>query len=122
MIDYFVVSRSLVQFCIHLNVMPRIESKHMPVEMKMRISKTLMTDYRKNSTFKVKKIVWDHTYAQTYYEMLLSEVTLIFEQATELININIDAALEKFNDGINRAGECMKKTITLGKIKKQSVV
>ena len=50
--------------------------------------------------------------------MLLSEeVTLIFEQATELININIDAALEKFNDGINRAGECMKKTITLGKIK-----
>ena len=33
-IDYFVVSRSLVQFCIHLNVMPRIESKHMPVEIK----------------------------------------------------------------------------------------
>ena len=45
-----------------------------------------------------------------------------FEQATELININTDAALDKFNDGINRAGECMKKTITLGKIKKQSVV
>ena len=48
---------------------------------------------------------------------LSEEVTLIFEQATELININIDAALEKFNDGINRAGECMKKTIKLGKIK-----
>ena len=82
-----------------------------------------MIDYRKNNTFKVQKFVWDHTYAQTSYEMLLSEeVTLIFEQATELININIDAALEKFNDGINRAGECMKKTITLGKIKHQSVV
>ena len=53
---------------------------------------------------------------------LSEEVTLNFEQATELINVNIDAALEKFNDGINRAGECMKKTITLGKIKKQSVV
>ena len=52
-IDYFVVSRSLVQFCIHLNVMPKIESKHMPVEMKMRISKTLMTDDRKKRTFKV---------------------------------------------------------------------
>ena len=83
-----------------------------------------MTDYRKNSTFKDQKFIWDHTYAQTYYEILLSEeVTLIFEQVTELININIDAALDKFNDGINRAGECMKKTITLGKInKKQSVV
>ena len=82
-----------------------------------------MIDYRKNNTFKVQKHFWDHTYAQTSYEMLLSEeVTLIFEQATELININIDAALEKFNDGINRAGECMKKTITLGKIKHQSVV
>ena len=78
-----------------------------------------MTDYRKNSTFKDQKFVWDHTYAQTYYEMLLSEeVTLIFEQATEVININIDAALEKFNDGINRAGLDNKKTITLGKIKK----
>ena len=75
-----------------------------------------MTDYRKTSTFKVQKFVW------AYYEMFLSEeVTLIFEQATELININIDAALEKFNDGINRAGECM-KTIKLGEIKKQSVV
>ena len=78
-----------------------------------------MTDYRKKSSFFFLGL---HIYAQTYYEMFLSEVTLIFEQATELININIDAALEKFNDGINRAGECMKKTITLGKIKKQSVV
>ena len=40
-----------------------------------------------------------------------------FEQATELININTDAALEKFNDGINRAGDCMKKTLTLGEKK-----
>ena len=39
---------------------------------------------------------------------------MIFEQATELININIDAALEKIYDGINRAGDCMKKTLTLG--------
>ena len=53
---------------------------------------------------------------------LSEEVTLIFEQASDLININIDAALKTINDGINRAGECMKKTITLGKIKKQSVV
>ena len=57
---------------------------------------------------------------------LSEEVTLNFEQATELINVNIDAALEKFNDGINRAWDCMKKTLTLRKKKKkkkkQSVV
>ena len=78
-----------------------------------------MTDYRKKSSI----FFWGlHIYAQTYYEMFLSEVTLIFEQATELININRDAALEKIYD-IDRAGECTKKTITLGKIKnKQSVV
>ena len=35
----------------------------------------------------------------------------------QLINLNRDAALETFNDGIDRAGECTKKTITLGKIK-----
>ena len=60
-IDYFIVSTSLVQFCIHLNVIPKIESKHMPVEMKLRISRTLMTDYKKHSTFKIQKNVWDHT-------------------------------------------------------------
>ena len=48
---------------------------------------------------------------------LSQEVTLVFEQATELININTDAALEKNYDGINRAGDCMKKTLTLGKNK-----
>ena len=48
---------------------------------------------------------------------LSKDVALIFEQATELININIDAALEEFNDGINRAKECMMKILTLGKIK-----
>ena len=49
-IDYFIVSRLFVQFCIHLTVIPRIESKHMPVEMKLRISKTLTTDDKKHST------------------------------------------------------------------------
>ena len=44
-----------------------------------------------------------------------------FEQATELININTDAALEKFNDGINRAGDCMKKTLTLGEKKSKNL-
>ena len=100
--------------------MPTIESKHMSVEIKNKNFKNANDRLQKKSS---KICLGLHIYAQTYYEMFLSEVTLIFEQATELININRDAALEKFNDGIDRAGECTKKTITLGKIKnKQSVV
>ena len=35
-IDYFIMSRSLVHMASHLNVVSRIESKHMPVEMKFK--------------------------------------------------------------------------------------
>ena len=56
----------------------------------------IMTDYRKHdSTFTVHTCVWDHTYAEQYYERFLSkDVTIIFEQATELINIDVDASLD----------------------------
>ena len=54
---------------------------------------------------------------------LSEEVILIFEQATELININIDAALEKFNNGINRAGDLHEEDNNTGENKiKQFVV
>ena len=34
-----------------------------------------------------------------------------------MINVNVDAALEKFNEGIIIAGQCLEKTLTVGIIK-----
>ena len=37
-IDYFIMSKCLVHLASHLNVVPRTESKHMPEEMKFKLS------------------------------------------------------------------------------------
>jgi hypothetical protein len=117
-IDYFVMSRSLVQFGLRLKVMPRIESKHMPVEMEFKVSRT-QTSSEKNLTMsKVHKYVWKQENAVEYQAVLMSrDVSLLFEQGAELIDVNIEAALGKFYEGITTAGQCMLKTFTQGKIK-----
>ena len=42
-----------------------------------------------------------------------------FREATELIDSDINKSLLKFNEGLLTAGQCMKKSIIIGKEKKQ---
>ena len=102
-IDYFVMSRSLVQFGLHLKVMPRIESKYMPVEMEFKVSRTPTSSEKNLSKSKVHKYVWKQESAIEYQTLLMShDVSLLFEQGTEL---NIEAVLGKFYEGITTAGQ-----------------
>ena len=114
-IDYFIMSRSLVHMVSHLNVVSRIESKHMPAEMKFKLLNTFYDVANKPRKYKLQRYVWDQTKAQEYSAMYSSEdISALFKHAFNLIDIDIEAALQKFNEGIYRAGHCMQRTVVAG--------
>ena len=114
-IDYFIMSRSLVHMVSHLNVVSRTESKHMPVEMKFKLLNTFYDVANKPRKYQLQRYVRDQTKAQDYSAMYSSEdISSLFEHAVNLIGIDTEAALQKFNEGIYRAGHCMQRTVVVG--------
>ena len=113
-IDYFIMSRSIAYLALSLYVNPRIESKHMPVEMRMKLS-TTVTTVKTLQKIKLQKYVWNNDKAEDYVSGYSSqEVLSMIESAVNLIDVNVSAALTKFNESIYKAGQCMQKTIILG--------
>ena len=47
------------------------------------------------------------------------EIVTCFKEAEELIDIDANSSIQKFNKGLLTAGECMKKTIVIGKERRQ---
>ena len=99
----------------HLNVVSRTESKHMPVEMKFKHFNTFYDVANKPRKYKFQRYVSNQTKAQEYSAMYSSEdISALFEHAVNLIDNDIEAALQKFNEGIYRAGPCMQRTVVVG--------
>ena len=46
------------------------------------------------------------------------DISALFEHAVNLIDIDIEAALQKFNEEIYRAGHCMQRIVVVGNDKK----
>ena len=42
------------------------------------------------------------------------DISALFEHFVNLIDIDTEAALQKFNEGIYRAGHCMQRTVVVG--------
>ena len=95
------MSRSLVHMVSHLRVLSRIESKHMPIEMNFKLLNTFYDVANKPRKYKLQRCVWDETKAQEYSAMYSSEdISALFEHAVNLIDTDIEAALQKFSEGI----------------------
>ena len=59
---------------------------------------------KKSSKFTLQKYVWDQVEAHDYFAANFSEVSALFEHAIDLIDVDTEAALQKFKEGIRRAG------------------
>ena len=46
-----------------------------------------------------------------------NDVSSLFKDAVCLIDVDIEAALSNFNDGIRKSGHCIQRTVTVGKDK-----
>jgi len=113
-IDYFFCSYEFVHFLKSLVIDTRIESSHMPVVVV--VQNILSKDFSSKSeeqTFS--KVNWDSSKAQYFCNFMASDYALesIFE-ATEMLDENVDVALEQFTRLLHEAGECMRRDVTVG--------
>ena len=69
----------------------------------------------------IRRFVWDSLSAQTFTSLRHTDETCaILDEAISLINLDIDKALDIFNNYIKEKAECMKKQIAKKKKKKKN--
>lgn len=110
-VDYFLVSRSCQKLCKSLHVVPRPDTIHLPIVL---IVEPLVQDHVQPvpppKNYRQERFVWTHEKEQTFKEALCVEaVRKCFETSLSLLDTDVDTALDKFNEGLLSAGECMKK-------------
>jgi len=114
-IDYFLVSHKLVKQCMSLSVTRMVESKHMPVELTFAVENSDIAFNLHTKKCSYKRYVWDEEKTLDFYIALHSDkVKTCFEEAMSLVHIDIDLALERFNEGLKSAGACMTRKIKVG--------
>lgn len=117
-IDYFIISRSIISVCSELKISSKIESKHMPVELKLLLSHANSKPAIQKK-IKYEKYIWDSNKKSDFTSTLDSiDATLIFNEAHALIDVNTEHALHRFNDGLYMAGQCMNNVIVVGNLKR----
>ena len=112
--DYFIMSCDLLySVCVDsLDVGSLIESDHMPVTLKMRISEVANVHMKvlRNIPKVINKIVWDKTKEQSFQCCIGSdEMQDLLRKATDEIILDADKALDSFVGCLKAASECMLK-------------
>ena len=115
-IDYFLMSGDLlatVYDSCNLNVLERIESCHMPVVLSIKFPNEDIVDTQETVTNEVfEKFIWDQEKAQQYGGSLSSASSRrLLDEALQLIDLDINLALNKFNELIKLTAASMKKRI-----------
>jgi hypothetical protein len=124
-IDYFLMSSDLLALVYDkctLNVLDCIETNHMPVVCSVLFPQesNVKKENCHGNVF-VDKLVWQKENVQRFNDSLSTErAHLMLENAIGLIDIDIDVALNVFNDCIREVAACMKKRMRVnGRKKKQ---
>ena len=124
-IDYFLVSDSffpIVNASSKLFVTERIESDHMPVEFFYEMPREnplkTLSDHKVQV---VEKIIWNSDFAEKFVEQLnSSESQLKLSHAVEQIKVDINVALNLFNNCLKEQAACMTKQIYFGDQKRKN--
>ena len=123
-VDYFVLSNRLLALSLSMNVGERIERKHQPIELFVNYGQSSQECVKNNQTqgkeYKVDKLIWDANKEDEFTMAIGGEANmLLLEEACDLIDLNIDQALDKFQQILHSAGSCMKRTLVHGKERKE---
>ena len=117
-VDYFVLScdlyASVFDKC-QLNVIERADCKHMPVRLIVNFPEynTHVSNGQMRKV-KVEKYIWDENKKDLFKDALSNErfVSGLID-ACDTIDIDEDIALDKFNNCIKDAAQCMRKTLII---------
>jgi hypothetical protein len=121
--DYFIFSNellSIVYDTCELNVCERIESDHMPI--------TLSTVFPNKNIYDVatvvgnqvaEKFVWNSEKSCLFNDSLYTEsIRKKIDNAIDLIDVDVNTALDTFNECMKECAECMKKCFPINNNKR----
>eukprot|EP00745_Piridium_sociabile_P015926 TRINITY_DN2374_c0_g1_i12.p1 TRINITY_DN2374_c0_g1~~TRINITY_DN2374_c0_g1_i12.p1 ORF type:complete len:1135 (+),score=79.90 TRINITY_DN2374_c0_g1_i12:1880-5284(+) len=120
-IDLFVLSHDLLDKCTEFNVLPIVESKHAAVELSLSCVQFQYDTISNNRPhFYFSKYKWDPEKSVKFCDFMRSDqVAAVIDEASHLIEFDINLALDKLNECFKSAGECMMNTISIGTEKRR---
>jgi len=121
-IDYFIVSHSLFSQFEFLKLIPLVETKHVAIVLSLAVnnSSLLQEDVDTQNVTSCTKFKWDDQKTQLFMENVHSGCFHDYlKEAMNLVDVDIDLSLLKFNEGLIKAGDCMMKTIFFGNEKRR---
>ena len=116
--DCFILSNdlyALIHSTCELCVTGCIESDHMQLTFRVIFPKeNVFSDEISPHEQIIERFVWDNLCAQKFTSLMCTDETCaILDEAISLIDLDIDKALDIFNNCIKEKAECMKKQITI---------
>ena len=124
--DYFLFSYDLLSMFFNdceLRVLERIDSDHMPVVARVSFpfENKCNGSNSENERVVIRKFVWNDANAGVYYDNLCNDATHVrLIHAMDLVDVDINKALDVFNECIKQCATCMKKDIIIDSTKPQS--
>jgi len=119
-IDFFLSSVDFIYHVKSLNVVGRVESQHMPVQLDACAALKNENDNNEEKT-STDKLKWDAEKAQSYLEFLSSfEGQQALSDATDCIDDDVESALSQFVNTLMKAGQCMRRTVFSGRRARRS--
>lgn len=110
-IDYYLFSRSLYLVLNEMCVLDRIDSKHMPISCSIQCRKQPVPPEKDIPV--ISKLVWSDDKLDAFAEALNSlDNAGEFDKAKNLIDVDIDQAIEAFTHTLTSAASCMTKKQT----------
>ena len=112
--DCFILSNdlyALIHSTCELCVTGCIESDHMQLTFRVIFPKENVFSHEISHHEQIiERFVWDNLCAQKFTSLMCTdEICAILDEATSLIDFDIDKALDIFNNCIKEKAECMKK-------------
>ena len=118
-IDLFIVSDSILNYCHEFIINPMIEFKHCAVTLSLLSSFTSRKNVNSKNVSLI-KYKWNNNKRSNFVDKLNSqELHLLLDESTSAIESDINQAISLFNDAILLAGQCMKSIIYINNKKKK---
>ena len=115
-VDYCIIDRNFYDQVIDMNVLPRTESDHFPLSLKLKSN--VYSDQNINSTYQpiqltpIFKFRWNEKFKDIYHELLNEQLQLHLDEILELTKTNCEKAINKLDECILNAANQVKTKST----------
>ena len=122
--DYFILSAELFSLfydSCQLSVLERIESDHLPLSLVLNCSrnKSMIAQSKRDNSY-IEKFVWNAEKKNEFINDMNSDtVQRKLQAATVMIDVDVNASLDMFNDCIKQVAGSMKKKVFVNSVNKK---